>query len=300
MTRFALLYMLAACNELYGLDETELAPAVDADGDSVRDVDDNCPLIANPSQRDDDGDTLGDACDNCPLIPNTGQETSGDDDGVGDHCDPHPVAAGDCLVLLDTFTDPDAFSAGWQVIKTDAANRVEPSAGEVALIPSPGTYGVAIVARDAMGALLTGPHDVQLIARGTIAMGVGGAAAVSNLSSVMDGYRCELRKVGTVEHFALALQQPNNEMSPGGQLSGRAVGERMVLRLVSQSSAGERILRCRGDYGVAIGASASSSPVTALPGGSPGVLAIYDPLRVDAIAIYRFAPGVACGDPIVR
>ena len=37
----------------------------DQDGDGVCDADDNCPLVANPSQADADGDGLGDACDPC-------------------------------------------------------------------------------------------------------------------------------------------------------------------------------------------------------------------------------------------
>jgi hypothetical protein len=297
MTRLALLVALAGCNELYGLDETELAPDVDSDRDGIRDVDDNCPQVRNPDQRDEDADTLGDSCDNCPLIDNAAQEMTGDADGVGDFCDPHPVTPGDCLVMMDTFSDPAAFAASWQTLTNDPTGRVEPSAGEVALIPNPNTGGIAIVARDMPLGL---PHDVQVVARGSIAMGIGGAAAVSNLSSVTDGYRCELNKVGTVEHYVYAMQQPNNE-SGYGTLSARAVGDRMVLRLVSESPAGERNLRCRVDYGLAIGAaSTGSTVVTALPGGSPGVLSISDPLVVEAVAIYRYQPGVPCGEPIIR
>ncbi len=38
-------------------------PEPDSDGDGVPDADDNCPLVANPDQRDFDGDGLGYACD---------------------------------------------------------------------------------------------------------------------------------------------------------------------------------------------------------------------------------------------
>jgi hypothetical protein len=36
---------------------------IDADGDGILDVDDNCPDAANPLQEDNDGDLSGDVCD---------------------------------------------------------------------------------------------------------------------------------------------------------------------------------------------------------------------------------------------
>ena len=42
---------------------------VDQDNDGLRDYQDNCPTVYNPSQIDSDGDGIGDACDPCPLDP---------------------------------------------------------------------------------------------------------------------------------------------------------------------------------------------------------------------------------------
>jgi len=58
----------------------------DADGDGVGDACDNCVATANANQAATDTDGLGDACDNCPAIDNSNQADN-DDDGVGDLCD---------------------------------------------------------------------------------------------------------------------------------------------------------------------------------------------------------------------
>ena len=73
--------------------------SLDADGDGVADVQDNCPNTANTSQTDTDNDGQGDACDsdrdgdgvsnstdNCPDASNASQADL-DGDGKGDACD---------------------------------------------------------------------------------------------------------------------------------------------------------------------------------------------------------------------
>ncbi|TDI46669.1 MAG: hypothetical protein E2P01_08530 [Acidobacteria bacterium] len=58
----------------------------DFDGDGRADLEDNCPIAANPAQADADGDFVGDLCDNCPAVPNPDQADS-DGDTVGDACE---------------------------------------------------------------------------------------------------------------------------------------------------------------------------------------------------------------------
>jgi len=57
----------------------------DTDLDSIPDLTDNCPLVANPGQADADHDERGDACDNCVSLPNIGQRDL-DGNGIGDAC----------------------------------------------------------------------------------------------------------------------------------------------------------------------------------------------------------------------
>jgi hypothetical protein len=62
----------------------------DHDGDGFRNREDNCPIVANPNQRDSDGDDIGDACDPNPNTPDgpeivcikAGTITSGGDPNV--------------------------------------------------------------------------------------------------------------------------------------------------------------------------------------------------------------------------
>lgn len=61
-------------------------PLADPDGDGLRNGEDDCPGIANPSQADSDADGAGDACDDCPQLSNPSQADS-DGNGVGDACD---------------------------------------------------------------------------------------------------------------------------------------------------------------------------------------------------------------------
>uniref|UniRef100_A0A8B9KMF8 Thrombospondin 3a n=1 Tax=Astyanax mexicanus TaxID=7994 RepID=A0A8B9KMF8_ASTMX len=58
----------------------------DADGDGIKNVEDNCRLMSNKDQQNSDTDSFGDACDNCPNVPNIDQKDT-DNNGEGDACD---------------------------------------------------------------------------------------------------------------------------------------------------------------------------------------------------------------------
>ncbi len=87
------------CGETTSLSPFALFLTNDTDDDGVANADDNCPAVANSTQRDTDGDGLGDPCDDdtdgdgepdatdlCPLDVDPDQANL-DDDDQGDVCD---------------------------------------------------------------------------------------------------------------------------------------------------------------------------------------------------------------------
>ena len=102
----------------------------DTDGDQIGDMEDNCPLIENPTQTNTDGqDDGGDACDDdddddgtpdltdlCPTLVDDGTDTDGD--GEGDACDPDDDGDGTndesdkCPLIKDDGTDTDSDGDG--------------------------------------------------------------------------------------------------------------------------------------------------------------------------------------------
>jgi hypothetical protein len=120
--RWLALLVLCACNQTFGLEDTQardgFAPFADEDHDGIADDRDNCRSVANNLQEDVDRDGLGDACDhcndcapcamavnhdedndalddgcdNCPGVLNPDQANR-DGDELGDACDPDPDAS---------------------------------------------------------------------------------------------------------------------------------------------------------------------------------------------------------------
>jgi hypothetical protein len=293
-----LLVTVASCNQAFSLDRTELTPP-DEDGDGVLDLADNCPSVANPSQSDDDLDALGDVCDNCPLVANTSQADDGDHDGIGDLCDPHPANAGDCLAVLDSFEDVGQFAAHWQVVSSQSAPDIRPGAGNVVVAPTElATVGLFALGPD--GSPLDGTYDVQLAAQLTISSATTRLAVVSNATDLTNGYRCELYQSGADPWLRSRILDPNMTLPAEKKLSSRPLGDRAFLRLAPARGNGDILVRCRIDYGIALGVAGYRAPLTHLAPGHVGLVVQSQEVVINGIALYRYQPGESCQPTVVR
>jgi hypothetical protein len=282
---------LAGCNDVFGLARTQLAPPADRDGDGIGDDVDNCPDVANPMQRDLDGDLIGDACDNCPLVANSSQEHGGDGDSVGNACDSHPTLDGDCLVLLETFSDPTTFSSHWRTVQDPSDNMpANVTIGPTGLVlhPNP-TFAIGVLSTE-----LTGLLDVQVF--GTASVTSGTVRAVSSASTIGDGYWC-----GLVANGITADMNVGDTTSPtlAPLVPYPFFGELMLLRLSFGAHAVDTPLNCRADHGVAAGAI-FNKVTTLVTTGAPGVTTYADPATIRAIAVYSYTPMQTCPAPIIR
>ena len=83
----------------------------DLDGDGIPNGEDYCEHVAG-GRYDEDGDGIGDECDPCPIAPPPA-EPDADGDAVDSPCDPDSLTPGDRILLFDGF-DGDALDPRWK------------------------------------------------------------------------------------------------------------------------------------------------------------------------------------------
>jgi len=299
--RWISLLVLCACNELYGLESTNVAPMPDRDGDGALDDSDNCPDDSNADQSDDDGDGLGDRCDNCPIVPNTDQRDY-DGDKLGDFCDPHPGTGDDCLVVYDTFADPAAFDAHWSLATIGGAQNplVKAQAGHVELTPTSVVGAAAWFVLDDNGNMIQGPLDVLLRGKSTLTGGL--LQIISNAPDPSLGIQCQLR-LGTADPQVAAMIQNGTAKQEVANLMKTAhVTDGVMMRLLTPhgNDFGEL---CRVDYGVAIQLAKVSLSIAAPQGGAgigfTGGLT-GGSIDIEGIVLSRVVPAGDCPPKILR
>jgi uncharacterized repeat protein (TIGR01451 family) len=96
----------------------------DFDSDGVTNVNDNCPLVANPTQTDTDGDGIGDACDSVSANLSLSMTDS-----------PDPAAVGSTLTYFITVNNAGPSAATSVVVRDELPAAVTFSSA----VPSQGT-----------------------------------------------------------------------------------------------------------------------------------------------------------------
>jgi hypothetical protein len=271
--QFLVLLWLSGCNAVFGLDATDVTRAPDVDHDDIADADDNCPLVANPTQNDEDHDSFGDLCDNCPLIFNPEQREIGDTDGIGDRCDPHPVTNGDCLRLFDSFdTDPASYWRGTATLD-DGFVRLVPTAGAVRLLAPDlvGAFDVQISGFTQLGTTFAVSSWSE-----TGFVGCGGRRTIASPELLLEGHP----------------QDGMNYIKVFSQ--GAQVGTALLFEL---TSAIEGKTGCRAEIGATRGFDRIDLHDYAP--GNPGVIVDVSPLELHGIAIYEHRTD-ACPPAVFR
>lgn len=297
----AIALLHAGCTQVFDIGQTDVVeePSPDLDGDGTDEIVDNCPGVPNASQADEDSDGVGDACDSCPLLANTDQTADADGDGVGNICDAHPEATGDCLVLFESFAEPEAFASQWAA-RSGPMSAAVPGDGSVVVDPAGGT--ILLTPLDAAGQPYAGAFDVQVVGDATLTSSDLGIAAVSNeTASTASGYACAVR--GPYPLDTVPVYSMTDGRTPLYQtMSSVPYGTGFIVRLVSTRVDGKRDADCRIDYGLAVGANRFSTSYTVmdLTDGEPGVRFEAQSAEVTGFAMYRFSPGAACGEAVRR
>jgi len=276
--------MLAGCNGVLGIEHTHAVH--DSDRDGIDDAIDNCPSVANPDQSDLDADGVGDACDDCPVVSDPlPVQADFDGDGIGDACDPYPSTAGDCLLVFDTFSDPQAFSANWSVI---GPGTVTAGAGQIVIDASAGLTG--FVTRDVLDQPETihalGTMPDQLVTDGT-----GLAVVLDEASAFSAGHGCEVEQLlGEGQDVALENASTSSE-----RLSiGNGYRPDVLLRL----RVGTFDNTCQVNWGIAVGVV--SKPAMSIAPGRSGVYANGITATIVGVVIYGRSLSAACPPPIIR
>jgi hypothetical protein len=171
----------AGCNQLFGLDPTQLA-----DGDAGAPID-GLPVDAIPCDpieiHDEDGDAVPDSCDNWPHLDAAQDDDDGD--GVGDACDPQEGRNDDILFFAGF---PDGTAEGWVLFR----GNWTASGGDFIQLDAAATSGLAYHPFELPPeAVISTSYEVAGLGFPPVGVGVR-AYAFDFAQSQPDGYECRV------------------------------------------------------------------------------------------------------------
>ena len=167
----------------------------DLDGDGIPNDKDFCEHMAGGA-FDEDGDGIGDECDPCPIArPPAVAETDGD--GVDAPCDPHPTTPGDKILLFNGFNA--ALPGTWSSVGPWTVQG-----GEAIMTPTDATAVAQITAPVAASAHLVvfAGYRVDQIAAGATTSEAA-AAAIDHLPLGDTTITCGSTRVGAADQLRL-------------------------------------------------------------------------------------------------
>ncbi|HEU0034485.1 MAG TPA: hypothetical protein VFQ53_27870 [Kofleriaceae bacterium] len=175
---------------------TCIAADGDLDGDGIRNDKDFCNHVAGGA-FDEDRDGLGNECDPCPIAapPET---PDGDDDGVDSPCDPDPRTSGERITVFDGFDDgmPAGWkaTAGWTFVGGEAiVTPIDPIAIEQLTAPLPlVTQSIAVLGQYRIDA--SDPQATQNFA---------GVVAIDERPAGGSRVSCAGTRTGTTDNLVL-------------------------------------------------------------------------------------------------
>jgi hypothetical protein len=283
---------LGGCNQLFEIEETDVTTSVDTDSDGLPDLEDNCPGAPNPEQVDFDTDGVGDACDNCPLNANTAQqnvgEAEGNRDDIGDDCDPNPTKGGDCLILVDQFSDPDQLAANWELVHgVGNPTPMLQHAGDHVVFQPNAVNKPAFMLAAVNGERLFGRYSVNVVGDWNPPSNFAEAMAATDVTDLDHHLACGIQKISADASSTFVRFQVSATMSQvqAGFISGPPVRSDFSTRLVVERDTMD-VARCSVKWGVADGATNTPNNLAPLAAGGAGIVATNDPVSIRAVALY--------------
>lgn len=166
-----------------------LSALADTDGDEIPDVNDNCPLVPNPDQRDSDGDGVGDLCDVLTCGDGVLQSAEFCDDGARNGtCEGLSLAECQALGASGSFCDSQCKPQVFLDVSESAVNPDKNGVLPFVVYGTPYLNLGSAVAFDGTRCAIPGGCPAEMLDLASIRLeGLQSGAACSGDGATLDG-----------------------------------------------------------------------------------------------------------------